>query len=94
MTFKYYDAAGKLLRTTANPVIPSPWFRHVRRIKMVDSGPKRQASPYTNLKQRWASERLAMVRLYRTGWTIRDIANRFGVTTQRVGQVLKREGAT
>lgn len=35
-----------------------------------------------------------MVELHREGWSMRRLARRYGLTTERVRQILRREGIT
>lgn len=49
---------------------------------------------YKEQKKQWEKRRLAMVKLYRGGKSVREIANAYDLTTERVRAILKAEGVT
>ncbi len=48
----------------------------------------------TNTQKEWAKQRQKFVALHARGKSVRDIANAYGLSTQRVYAALKREGVT
>lgn len=47
---------------------------------------------YEVKKKQWEKQRVAIAKLYRGGKTVREIANVYDLSTERIRAILKREG--
>lgn len=47
---------------------------------------------YNEQRKKWAARRATIAKQYRGGKTVREIANAYDLTTERVRAILKREG--